>query len=560
MTEDHKNICPKVPFIFTCRYPFIFILFAIIGLIIYLPAFNVGFLSDDYYSLTIFREQGLRIFFDSEDKIFMPLMLLVMGVLYKFFGLHPLGYHIFILLLHVMNAVLLVWFTERLLKYLEWIKGRTFLPAFLAGLLFIVNPYHTEAVTWISSIGYPLSLAFYFGCLLVFLQWMQSSRTGWLLLSGMLFFLAILAKEVSLSLPGILLLIFIVGHAIKKRKWELPFFYKTGLISLFFMLLIIFYFLLRYLFIGEFIGHYGTDVHMNFGPHRILSGAIAYIAKFFLAYRFLPEPLHEVFRFINRYIYVFTGILILVLALMYYARNAIKKRLFMPAVHLVFLFTACFFISMFTVVNLELSFLGEIQSDRYGYFTSVFFTLVAVFIMVALTGRNIRMNLILLLPVLWFAVLTCDENKKWEHSSVIADNFYRCLKAKNIEGRDLYLLNVPDTYKGAYVLRSCAEEGLRVKDICSSCRVHILSYIAIKGDSGILNYSRDSDCIMVRTTAADIKFLPCEQMFRSPGFIYSATTAGLLRICFEGQLPPTTSIYFIEPDGTIQDVKGSKSF
>jgi protein O-mannosyl-transferase len=551
MIKNTADISYRYHLAFTNRYLIYFMFFSLLGFIIYFPSFSVGFLSDDYFSINLFREKGIHVLLYEGCKIFMPLMLLVFGVLFKIFGLHPLGYHVFILLLHVLNAVMLVIFTENYLNILKLLQGRTLLPAFLAGLLFLVNPYQTEAITWISSIGYPLSVVFYLSCLLVFLQWMQQSKIWLFLLSGLLFFLAILAKEVSLSLPAILLVILIFSHLKNGKEWNVSFLYKIVWVLVFYCILIIIYFFLRNMVIGEFIGHYGKDIHLNFAPYRLLQGLIAYTAKFFLLYRFLPETCIGVITFFRQHIFVFIGLIALLLMVVYYFRKPFKEWLYMPAVQLSLLFLICFYFALFVVLNLELSSLGEIQSDRYGYFASVFFSLSVVFIIVAISERNMKFSLVLLLPILWFAFLTRGENHKWVHSSEISENFYRSMTTKDLTGKRIYLVNVPDRYKGAYVLRSCINEGLQVKNICKSCRVSVLSFMEINNDSDRILYTRGKNFVELRTSGSGIKFLPCERYLCYPGFTFYCTSENYLKIRFAGELPSKASLFFIAQDGTI---------
>lgn len=541
------------PFVYRYRYAILFVFFSIVGFIIYYPSLSVGFLSDDYSSINYFRENGMgNIFMGRGGQMFIPLTLFAIGILFKIFGLFPLGYHIFIIFLHILNALLLVWFAERLLKYFKVIDHNTFLPAFISGILFLVNPYQTESITWIICIGYPLCLAFTLGSMLVFLQWMQRSNIWLLILSGLLFFISILAKEVSLPLPAILLLILYAGNYKNKKLNNKSCLLRTFQVGLLYTTLIVVYFLYRHLMLGVYIGHYGSDVHLNFNFILLWQGLIAYAAKFFLLYRFLP--VHTVLVFLKQHLFISLSLMVLLLAIIYLFRKPIKSMLYLPAFRLSLLFLVCTLLSLITVINLELSFLGEIQSDRYGYFASVFYSLSVVFLVVSIVGIRKRLWYLLLLPALWFAFLTYGENKKWEHSSTISENFYHSIREKIVDVQSLYLINVPDTYKGAYVLRNSINEGLKVKDICSNCTVKVLSGVSIRDDSGSIAYLKQGNTIFLKTDGSGIKFLPCEKWFSVPEFSFYYSSSGIEKITIKDTLPMGTVIYFVNPDGSVSNL------
>jgi protein O-mannosyl-transferase len=555
MPQDHNNIYHSPIYLIAVRYRFPLLLLALsmVCALIYIPAFSVGFLSDDYYALYIFKTEGLKIFFGPEDSVFMPLMMLAAGILFKLFGLHPLMYHVFMLAIHILNAFLLALFIGRLLKYFGLFAGKTFYIASLCAILFAVNPYHTEAVTWIASIGYPLSLFICLCSMLVFLRWMEQQKTWLLVASGLLFFIATLAKEVALTLPGILIPLMIAGYWWKKSElMPRKFFFRAAGVTLFFFALIVIYFASRHYYIGHYIGHYGAGLHLSFTVKKMLAAIISYLAKFFLSYRFLPDTLHAVLKFMLRHLYLAGGIVAVICLLIYYLRKRIYPRLNVPALRLSLLFFVCFIISLIPVLNLELSFLGEIQSDRYGYFSSLFFTATLTFLIFSISDRRmIAGGIAITALVLWFCVLTYGDNLKWKRSSAIVDTFFQSLKDKGVEGKDIYLVNVPDNYKGAYTSRWGIEEGLKLKGFCNRCKVYIVSYLAVKDDIGRITYTTDGNCIYTSNDDGFIKFIPGEYAHKAPGLFYSETPDGGVKICFEGAPSANMVVYFANPDGTL---------
>jgi hypothetical protein len=121
----------------------------------------------------------------------------------------PFGFHLFNLALHMANTVM-VYFLLRQLSSSNAMAGQRPFPtivAFTASLLFAIHPVQTEAVTYISSRSVALMASFYLGSMLAYIHGSASGAKGWLyLVSPLMFALAVLTKEVALTLPFTLLL------------------------------------------------------------------------------------------------------------------------------------------------------------------------------------------------------------------------------------------------------------------------------------------------------------------------------------------------------------------
>ncbi|HRR72523.1 MAG TPA: tetratricopeptide repeat protein [Syntrophorhabdaceae bacterium] len=115
-------------------------------------------------------------------------------------GPNSFGFHVFNMVCHAVNSFLIYYLTKRL-TYNAVI-------AFITALFFAVHPIQTESVTYISGRSSSLMAVFYLGSLLAYTRVERSSGWGgrWGLFSALLFLLAILTKEVSLTLPFALVL------------------------------------------------------------------------------------------------------------------------------------------------------------------------------------------------------------------------------------------------------------------------------------------------------------------------------------------------------------------
>ncbi len=113
-------------------------------------------------------------------------------------GRDAFGYHLFNVLLHGCNAVLLFRFFRKMQVSLTW--------AFSGALIFAAHPIQTAAVAYISGRKDMLATFFVLAGLLAYLSFRESRQVRSLLLVVVCFVLGVLSKEVALVFPALLLL------------------------------------------------------------------------------------------------------------------------------------------------------------------------------------------------------------------------------------------------------------------------------------------------------------------------------------------------------------------
>ncbi len=222
--------------------------------LVYLPALSGGFVLDDDLLLTennlIQAPDGLHRFWcTAEATDYWPVTNTTLWIEWRLWGMHPDGYHVTNLILHIVES-LLIWVILRKLS----VPG-----AFWAAVIFAVHPVSVESVAWIASRKNLMAMLFALLSILWYLKYIkhahrlidhagQRSRTMpafssfilhpssfylWYWLSLAAFVLAMLSKGSAAVLPVLLLLI--VWWLRPLTKWDLlrtvPFFLVAAVLS-----------------------------------------------------------------------------------------------------------------------------------------------------------------------------------------------------------------------------------------------------------------------------------------------------------------------------------------
>jgi protein O-mannosyl-transferase len=137
----------------------------------------------------------------------------------------PFGFHLFNVLVHAVNTVLVY----RLLRVLRGERVEMQWAPLVGALLFALHPVHTEAVTYVSGRSISLMALFY---LCSILAWMRADRAAhvgaWRALSAGLFGATLLVKETAITLPFALLMLdvlatrhrFTPGQMLRRLSWH----------------------------------------------------------------------------------------------------------------------------------------------------------------------------------------------------------------------------------------------------------------------------------------------------------------------------------------------------
>lgn len=148
----------------------------------------------------------------SDDELYRPLPLMIYAALWQFFPGNPFPFHLLNVLLYAITGLVLFNFLKKIFKDIH-----PLLP-FVATLLFIAHPLHTEVVANIKSLDEILSFLLVLLTAGQLFRYIENRSTGNLFLAWILFFLAFLCKEGTIVMLAVIPLILAMFSDASKVK------------------------------------------------------------------------------------------------------------------------------------------------------------------------------------------------------------------------------------------------------------------------------------------------------------------------------------------------------
>jgi tetratricopeptide (TPR) repeat protein len=200
-------------------------------LAIYSNTFHVPFILDDEGSIQLLPAvHGLANYFKDWDGYnYLPnraFGYFTFALNYEFGGLNLPGYHMVNLVVHSLSG-LLVYALVRLIFRTPFMQGAYKRPesvnifAFIIALFFVCHPIQTQAVTYIVQRLTSMTAMFYLAALVCYLRWRSqacTNRPGWYLLTLLAILLAMKTKEISFTLPVMIVLFEVFFFGMPDRK------------------------------------------------------------------------------------------------------------------------------------------------------------------------------------------------------------------------------------------------------------------------------------------------------------------------------------------------------
>jgi len=343
------------------------------------------------------RLWGLRVDNEAFRSFYRPLHTVLSMIDYRIWGLNPFGFHLSNVILHLFNTLLVFAFALRLSEERA--------AAFFAAAIFAVHPAHTESVTFISA---RVDLLSAFFLLLSFHLYAFHPEPGYTrfgrgfgirdILSMFLFLLALLSKEMAVTMPILLAL-----YTWFFEKWGR----RAVRVAPYFVILAL-YILFRFLGLKAFAGQHGLKADFLTVAFTASAAVLDYVRLLFF-----PYPLKAYYSIFwqpslsAKVIAAFVLMLVSLFAVLWYLNRDKKLHAF------AILWT---YISLLPVLNIGT--LGEFSiAERYLYIPSIGFSiLVGLFFSSLLkdhlVGKYAPYAFALITVVL--VVLTISRNRVWK--------------------------------------------------------------------------------------------------------------------------------------------------
>lgn len=349
----------------------VFMLLAILGAIAFAPMVRNFFLSDSLDWLAIGKAAHFPDYFLTNyagvqgPGSYRPLITLIMSLFYRTFGLHPEGYHIVSIAVHVLSSYAVYVLALLLLPRV----GKRAVIATIAALFFLGMPTHSEVVFWIA--GYPDLFATFFTlwALVFFVCYRRFHARLWLLFATLAWGAALLSKENAVVVPGIALVLDIyLFYAHDRTRWDL---WRKEVYSwlLSSIAVVIMYLLVRYYALGGGMLSYSVSAAQVHVPDMVETFAHMSLTPFLFDHAWR----HIVVLWAKAHVLLASFGTLAIIGASVVLAGRFRKG--------VIALLLCFGIASLPMVPLSFD-LFSAEGERFAYFPSVFVVLVLALLLV----------------------------------------------------------------------------------------------------------------------------------------------------------------------------------
>ncbi len=425
------------------------VIIALFGLatVMYISMLNNFFVADDFTWLRWAAQApaNLLTYFTQADGFFYrPGTKLYFYLMYQFFWLNPVAYHLVSFVLHFAMSVLFFVLAKKIFK--------SKLLATLCAILFLVMSGFTENIFWIAATGHMINAVLGLLGLLLFIQWEEKKNKYYYLLSLGSFALALFFHELGVIFPLLIL-------AYKaKDGWKSV---KNMLLRkdwLFLFVPVIGYLILRFLANSHW---QGGDYSYNLFklPFNFIGNALGYAALVLVG----PSSLNfyaKLRTLTSGHLAILLGGVIVLLALLALLYLAFKKFLGKEEKSIV-----VFGLSFFVVALLPFLGLGNITS-RYCYLASLGLIVIVIMLLKKVyyylrfdSGKEISLAVVVLLFMVYsfFQVISVQQSaSNWAGAASETNNFFISFDASytdswTTQATKFHFINVPTKVGDAWV-------------------------------------------------------------------------------------------------------------
>lgn len=425
----------------------LFWIFVILALLIYAPTWQAGYSSDYFGYLDAYKKNEWKdILLTFHYGSLLYVLHYVTYFIVHYFGPENIVLYLVASTFHGINSFLTFRFGQKLLN-LNRITGQ-FIPLG-ASLLFLVNPYLSEGLTWKACLHYPMVVTFILLALINYCNFLETDISKYRWYAILFFIISCFTLEFGMFVPGVFaLLLFIKSY--QNRSWNLI--RKESLLTwLPCALFLGIYLLMNKIILGVFIGHYKAATHLAFGTHSIIYVIKAFIKTLFFA-RYWPHEIKMPF-FENFLINPFNALAIMfaILGLIYIILLKNTSKLILGG-----FLIAAFALFYAPVCNSYFVMLTWFEVDRYVFVSLVFFLLL---FMLVISGFKKWLKLGLFSVFFFFSIYFLGKEIIMLHDTGIASTKIMDSGARLYQtSKKFMILNVPDSYNGFWMYTNFSDD------------------------------------------------------------------------------------------------------
>jgi protein O-mannosyl-transferase len=476
----------------TFRQRWVLCFFAIMAILIYFPILNNSFISDDYDSLyRIVIEK--RIIF---KEFLRPLIDISFYFNYLLSGLNPWTYYLFNLVIHVL-AAFMVYKVAALLPFFDNANNIFF--SFTAGFLFLIYPFHSESVIWLT--GRLSSMAALCAFAAIYFFFKSSFKKRNVYLAGMFFFVGLLAYESIILLPFILA-VFAFFLINPRPQIRFSLIYMFAILSI--------YLIIRYVLSGNITSGYGDRIFAAPDISEYLVRCVKTAGRCFL-----PPIENPKYMLLASAITTVVFIAVNIGCWMKIKKNKAQIRSYSCLI-------IAFALSLFVPAAFGISTRTN-EGDRLLYFPSAFFCVLISYLLFSAGSRIVLNKVVIITLAICFTFFNIKAVQTWEKASNASYAIINTCKENPT--KRIVFINVPDELEGAFVFRNGFNKALVLNKIDTSS-------VMVSGYMNRLAYLACSSIISIDKYTDKWFFCPSTEVYKKDDFfsIYNIKTRSLHRI------------------------------
>jgi len=340
-------------------------------------------------------------------------------------------------------------------------------------------PNHVEAVGWIAAVGDPLATLFYllsFYFYIFYAQFpisppssperdygragnvkFQISNRKYLISLGF-FVLALLTKEISITLPFVILAyeVIIRKNLNLSREAGSRFAGKSLILNLSpYFIILTTYLAYRYWAIGLLFGYYG----------RTSLAGVLHIKEYLVTLINISASMVSVGglrillgHLVSHYWYFVVAILVFLFSCLYvYMKNHQRELIFL---------TFFWIINVALILPLSLGIIND-EGQRYGYLPSIAVAVLIVWIIMAVMNYSEKLvRVVIILTVCYLVLFQQMLVNQWGISSMFSNRIYHQLSTFDFQTpKKTYIVGLPDSYLNAQLYRNGIIQSLELQNI-----------------------------------------------------------------------------------------------